>query len=73
MIDEFRVRGWDHPGFEGLEHRVGIYKAVTGDSLGVVVRSLFRDGAKRVVIEEEASWIETERETKAWDRGEEIP
>ena len=60
--EETRVRGWSHPRWEDLEHEVAVYKKVPMDKVGVIVRSLFRDGAVKVVVEDEKSWAAADLE-----------
>lgn len=56
MIEDYRVRGWRRPTHEDTNNQVAVYKAVPSEALGVIVLSLFRDGAVRVVVEDEATW-----------------
>jgi len=68
LIEEFRVRGFSHHYFTGNENRIGVYRGVPAEKIGTVVRALFRNGAKSVRVEDEASWVEAERECEEEDR-----
>lgn len=67
LPSDYRVNGWSHPVWQDGRHQVKTCKAVPRDGLAVVVCSLFRDGAVKVVVEDEAAIAAVELEAAIED------
>jgi len=60
--EDYRVRGFKHPVWQDNRRLVKTCKAVPHAVLAVVVRSLFHDGAVKVVVEDEKPIAQLEQE-----------
>ena len=59
----YRVRVFSHPYYDGIVHTIAVHRKVTAGRLGEVIATALDGQGVKVVVEDEVSWAEAERET----------
>lgn len=57
---------FSHAYYEDVAHTVAVVKNVTGDELSAVIVRHMDGAGKKVVVEDEANWVEAELEDERW-------